>query len=68
MSTDPDNSKDTMLDEYDFSEGEVGNYAERFKAGTNLVLLLEPDVIMQEFGSPRVVAQQKAVWWRITIP
>ena len=37
---------DDMRDEYDFSqmgEGVRGKYAERYKAGTNLVLL-EPDV------------------------
>ncbi len=32
-----------MRDEYDFSRGVRGKYAERFAAGTNLVRL-EPDV------------------------
>lgn len=34
---------DELLDEYDFSEAEVGRYAERYARGTNLVLL-DPDV------------------------
>lgn len=28
-----------MLDEYDFSEGVRGKYAQRYKAGTNLIRL-----------------------------
>lgn len=36
--TDPD-----MLDEYDFSKGVRGKYAERYAEGTNVVLL-DPDV------------------------
>lgn len=32
-----------MLDEYDFSEGERGKYAERFAKGSNVVVL-SPDV------------------------
>lgn len=32
-----------MKNEYDFSGGEKGKYAERYKAGTNLVRL-DPDV------------------------
>ena len=32
-----------MRDHYDFSKGERGKYSERFKEGTNLVLL-EPEV------------------------
>jgi len=32
-----------MLEEYDFSHGERGRYAERFKAGSN-VIVIEPDV------------------------
>lgn len=36
----PDND---LLEEYDFSDAEVGRYAERYARGTNLVLL-EPDI------------------------
>ena len=32
-----------MLDEYDFSHGEVGKYAKQYAEGTNIVLL-DPDV------------------------
>jgi len=32
-----------MLDEYDFSLGEVGKYAKQYAEGTNVVLL-DPDV------------------------
>jgi hypothetical protein len=35
--------RDEMLPEYDFSQGVRNKYAERYRAGTNLVLL-EPDV------------------------
>lgn len=38
MSNDPD-----MLEEYDFSQGVRGKYAQRYAAGTNVVVL-EPDV------------------------
>ena len=38
-----DLESEDMLDEYDFSLGERGNYAARFAEGTNLVLL-DPDV------------------------
>lgn len=34
---------DDLLEEYDFSEAEVGRYAERYARGTNLVLL-DPDI------------------------
>jgi len=34
---------DDLLPHYDFTGGERGKYAERFKQGSNLVLL-EPDV------------------------
>lgn len=34
---------DDLLDEYDFSEAEVGRYAERYGRGTNLVLL-DPEI------------------------
>lgn len=32
-----------MLDEYDFSKGIRGKYAERYKKGTN-VIVIDPDV------------------------
>jgi hypothetical protein len=38
MSDDPD-----MLEEYDFSQGVMGKYAQRYAEGTNVVVL-EPDV------------------------
>jgi hypothetical protein len=38
MPEDPD-----LLEEYDFSQGVQGKYADRFREGTNLVLL-DPDV------------------------
>jgi hypothetical protein len=38
MNNDPD-----MLEEYDFSQGTRGKYAERYAQGTNVVLL-DPDV------------------------
>jgi hypothetical protein len=44
---DDNKQDDDLRDEYDFSQlrrrGERGQYAERFKAGTNLIRL-EPDV------------------------
>ena len=33
-----------MLNEYDFSKGERGKYAERYAEGTNVVIL-EPDLV-----------------------
>ena len=36
-------SNTEMRDEYDFSKGVRGKYADRYKEGTNLVLL-DPDV------------------------
>jgi hypothetical protein len=38
MKNDPD-----LLEEYDFSKGEVGRYAKRYAEGTNVVVL-DPDV------------------------
>lgn len=35
--------KDRMLAEYDFSKGVRGKYANRYKAGSN-VIVLDPDV------------------------
>lgn len=42
MKKEPSKKKE-MLEEYDFSQGERGKYAERYAAGTNVVLLA-PDV------------------------
>ena len=45
MSQDPNKSSDLeMLDEYDFSGGVRGKYVDRFPKGSNLVVVLEPDV------------------------
>jgi hypothetical protein len=40
---DPTKSDPDLLEEYDFSNGEVGRYAKRYAEGTNVVLL-DPDV------------------------
>ncbi|HXL79859.1 MAG TPA: hypothetical protein VN951_03200 [Pyrinomonadaceae bacterium] len=32
-----------LLDEYDFSQGEIGKYAKQYAEGTNIVVL-DPDV------------------------
>ncbi len=37
------NDNQEMLDEYDFSKGIRGKYAERYKKGTN-VIIVDPDV------------------------
>lgn len=39
----PAHDRDEILPEYDFSHGVRNKYADRYRAGTNLVLL-EPDV------------------------
>lgn len=39
----PEQPDPDMLDEYDFSGGVRGKYAERYGAGTNVVML-DPDV------------------------
>ena len=39
----PPQSDPELLDEYDFSKGEVGRYAKRYAEGTNVVVL-DPDV------------------------
>ncbi len=36
-------AEDDLLEEYDFSEAEVGKYAERYARGANLVLL-DPEI------------------------
>jgi hypothetical protein len=48
MPKDPD-----LLEEYDFSQGVQGKYANRFREGTNLVLL-DPD-IAEAFPSDEAV-------------
>ncbi len=42
-----------MREEYDFSQGVRGKYAERFSKGSN-VIVLDPDVA-EVFGDPRAV-------------
>jgi hypothetical protein len=37
------NTDQDMLDEYDFSKGTRGKYAERYNQGTN-VIIIDPDV------------------------
>jgi hypothetical protein len=45
MSQDSNKSSELeMLDEYDFSEGVRGKYVDRFPKGSNVVVVLEPDV------------------------
>lgn len=43
MSQKPSEPDDEMLPEYDFSGGVRGKYYERYREGTNLIIL-EPDV------------------------
>jgi len=43
MKDDELNEETEMLDEYDFSRGVRGKYAERYAAGSNIVVL-SPDV------------------------
>ena len=38
------NGDEEMLDEYDFSGGVRGKYVDRFPKGSNVVVVLEPDV------------------------
>jgi len=42
-----------MREEYDFSQGVRGKYAERFSKGSN-VIVLDPDVA-EVFGDPQAV-------------
>ena len=45
MSQELNKDRDTdMLDEYDFSGGVRGKYVDRFPKGSNVVVVLEPDV------------------------
>ena len=43
MSDETTKDDDEMRDQYDFSKGVRGKYAERFREGTNIVVL-EPDL------------------------
>ncbi len=53
MSALPDDPDDTMRDEYGFSDGVVGKYAEQFNAGSNVVVL-GPDVAKEVESSLEV--------------
>ncbi len=53
MSDKPDPDEDTMRDEYDFSKGVRGKYAERLKEGSNVVVL-EPDIAAEFSASQEV--------------
>jgi len=44
MSQESNNSETEMLEEYDFSGGVRGKYVDRFPKGSNVVVVLEPDV------------------------
>ena len=46
-------SIEEMLDEYDFSEAEIGKFAQQYAEGTNIVVL-EPDVA-KEFPNSAAV-------------
>lgn len=49
----PDPNDDGMRDEYDFSNGEKGKYAQQFRDGSNVVVL-EPDLVA-EFPTAKAV-------------
>jgi hypothetical protein len=53
MSKKPDQPSEEMREEYDFSQGVRGKYADRFRKGSNVVVL-EPDVAA-EFPTPQAV-------------
>jgi hypothetical protein len=53
MSQDPEDHDDEMRPEYDFSNAVRGKYYERYKAGTNIVVL-DPDVAQAFKGSESV--------------
>ena len=55
MSEELNKEDNEMLDEYDFSQGEVGKYAKQYTEGTNIVLL-DPDVA-QVFPNSEAVNQ-----------
>lgn len=44
MNQESNNSETEMLEEYDFSGGVRGKYVDRFPKGSNVVVVLEPDV------------------------
>lgn len=52
--------KPDMLDEYDFSRGVRGKYAERYAEGTNIVVL-DPDVAKVFPDSESVNAALRAI-------
>ena len=57
----PDRSEDVeMREEYDFSQGVRGKYAERFRKGSNVVVL-DPDVAA-EFPTPESVNKALRVY------
>jgi hypothetical protein len=49
----PSSDHDTMRPEYDFSKGVRGKYVERYRQGTNVVVL-DPDVA-EAFGTSEAV-------------
>ncbi len=55
MSEGSDSNSDQMREEYDFSKGVRGKYAERFEEGVNVVVLA-PDVA-QAFPTSEAVNQ-----------
>ena len=55
MSKTKSRAKTELLPEYDFSRGVRGKYAQRFAAGSN-VIVLDPDVA-EVFADPREVNQ-----------
>lgn len=60
MSKSDNSEQPEMRDEYDFSEGARGKYAERFKQGSNVVVL-DPDVAA-EFPTPEAVNKALRVY------
>ena len=60
MNKTPDDPDDTMEEEYDFSKGAIGRYADSFAAGSNVVLL-EPDVA-KEFRTAQEVNRALCVY------
>ena len=60
MSKVDEQSEPEMRDEYDFSKGVRGKHAERFKSGSNVVVL-DPDVAA-EFPTPESVNKALRVY------
>ncbi len=52
--------KDEILDEYDFSGGVRGKYAEQYRQGTNIILL-DPDVAEEVPDSASVNQALRAI-------